>query len=100
MQPWVTTSSHTLYKTWEFFNSDLFVKYFFDSLYIIDQHSTMNLKSLAGKVAVVTGEGICIWHCFECEMGLSQHKSPKSLKARERSETSIFSHDLRCFVQF
>ena len=23
---------------------------------------------------------ICIWHCFECEceMGLSQHKSPKS----------------------
>ena len=32
-------------------------------------------------------EMICIWHCFECEMGLS----PKSFK-------SIFSHDFRCFV--
>ena len=26
----------------------------------------------------VVGLMICIWHCFECEMGLSQHKSPKS----------------------
>ena len=34
---------------------------------------------------------ICVWHCFDCEMGLSQHKSPKSftsLQASERSETS------------
>ena len=34
---------------------------------------------------------ICIWHCFECEMGLSQHKSQKSftsLEVSERSETS------------
>ena len=34
---------------------------------------------------------ICKWHCFECQMGLSQHNSPKSftsLSASERSETS------------
>ena len=47
---------------------------------------------------------ICIWHCFECEMGLSQHKSPKSftsLQASERSETSAeITHLARETVPF
>ena len=44
---------------------------------------------------------ICIWHYFACEMGLSQHKSPKSFTS-ERSETSaeIIHLDKQCHMHF
>ena len=36
----------------------------------------MDIK-VNGRWLLVAGS-LCIWHCFEYDMGLSQHKSPKS----------------------
>ena len=44
---------------------------------------------------------ICIWHCFECEMGFSQHKSQNLGRSQIKSRVSLrsilptFSHSAR-----
>ena len=64
-------------------------------------HSSHTRHTLVTFITLITK---CIWHCFECEMGLSQHKSPKSfaiLQASERSETSAeITHRGREFLYF
>ena len=39
---------------------------------------------------------ICIWHCFDCEMGLSQHKSPKSFTSLYAYAFSRTISDVLC----
>ena len=43
---------------------------------------------------------ICIWHCFECEMDLSQHKSRQSYGWRDECWDKSISHEKQYHMHF